>query len=71
MFVIALCNLLTFKQVQTLLRYKAGRLTWALVCLCAICCLPLAWIPCLIENWKDIEHINPSDNTVVGVYKRV
>ncbi|KAL5457123.1 hypothetical protein EMCRGX_G034363 [Ephydatia muelleri] len=59
------------KQVQTLLRHRIGRLTCAVVCLCAIFCLPFAWVPCLMESLKDIEHINPSDNTVVGVYKRI
>ena len=59
------------KQVQTLLRHRIGCLTCAAVCVCAIFCLPFAWIPCLIESMKDIEHVNPSDNTVVGVYQRI
>ena len=62
-------------QFQTQLRYKNGLLMWVAV---GILCLIGAHFlfPCVgflalcIKALKDVEHINPNDGTVVGVYDR-
>ena len=62
-------------QFQTQLHYRNGLLMWVAVgILCIIGagfmfpCLGL--LPLCIKALKDVEHINPNDGTVVGVYDR-
>lgn len=62
-------------QVQTQIRYKNGLFMWVVVGLtCLISasfgapCFGL--IPLCIKSFKDVEHINPVDGTVVGYYNR-
>ena len=61
------------QQVMTRLEYRSGGLAW-LIC-CAICWLTGCWcialIPFCVDGAKDVYHISPTDNTVVGVYKRL
>jgi len=64
------------QQVQTVLQYRSGILTWLLCCIIfwltfefGLCCL--AFIPFCINDAKDVYHITPTDNKVVGVYKRL
>ena len=67
----------TGEQVLTVLSYRVGFLTWIAVLIlllltipfCLCCCL--AFIPLLMKDLKDVYHINPTDNTVVGIYKRL
>jgi hypothetical protein len=64
------------QQVQTVLEYRAGLLTWLV---CALICLFLAeiglcwlaFIPFLIRDLKDVYHITPTDGKVVGIYRRI
>ena len=62
-------------QFQTQLRYKNGLLMWVTVGI--VCLIGAAFlfpcvgvIPLCINALKDVEHINPNDGTVVGVYDR-
>ena len=62
-------------QFQTHLRYKNGLLMWVTVGI--VCLIGAAFlfpcvgvIPLCIKALKDVEHINPNDGTVVGVYDR-
>ena len=62
-------------QVQTEIRYKNGIFTWVAVgitCLVGLSfglpCVGL--IPLCIKAFKDVEHVNPNDGTVVGYYDR-
>ena len=62
-------------QFQTQLRYKNGFLMWVTVGI--VCLIGAAFlfpcvgvIPLCIKALKDVEHINPNDGTVVGVYDR-
>jgi len=61
------------QQVQTVLEYKSGLLTWIVAG--AICLFTglfcLMFIPFCINDLKDVYHINPTDGNVVGVYKRL
>ncbi|CAI8053545.1 Lipopolysaccharide-induced tumor necrosis factor-alpha factor homolog [Geodia barretti] len=64
------------QQVQTVLQYKAGLLTYlvaALICLflseIGLCWLAI--IPFFIRELKDVYHITPTDGRVVGIYKRL
>ena len=61
---------------MTVLRHKSGLLTYAVVALVCLfllgfglCCFGL--IAFLINDLKDVEHINPNTGQVVGVYKRL
>ena len=62
-------------QFQTQIRYKNGFLMWVVVGI--VCLIGAAFlfpcvgvIPLCIKAFKDVEHINPNDGTVVGVYDR-
>ena len=65
-----------FLQVQTVLQYKAGLLTYlvaALICLflteIGLCWLAI--VPFFVRELKDVYHVTPTDGKVVGVYKRL
>ena len=61
---------------MTVLRYKSGLLTYVVVGL--VCFFLLGFCLCcfglfafLINDLKDVEHINPRTGQVVGEYKRL
>ncbi len=71
-----LANTLLPLQVQTILEYRNGLLTWIAVGIIllftaefCLCCLAI--IPLFINELKDVYHISPTDGSVVGVYKRL
>lgn len=62
-------------RVETQLRYRNGLFTWVMVLVLFVffagfylCCL--AFIPLCMKSFKDIEHINPTDGTVVAKVDR-
>ena len=64
------------EQVLTVISHRSGLLTWIAVSIVFVLTLPfglcfLAFIPLLMKDLKDVYHINPTDGTVVGIYKRL
>lgn len=61
------------QQVMTRIEYQSGALTWLICCL--VCWLTGCWcialIPFCIDDTKDVYHYTPTDNKMVGVYKRL
>ena len=64
----------TCTQVQTVLQYRSGTLTWLICCLIFWVtggCWIIALVAFCIDATKDVVHITPTDGKVVGVYKRI
>eukprot|EP00731_Ephydatia_muelleri_P031735 Em0023g242a len=61
------------QQVMTRVEYHSGTLTWLICCL--VCWLTGCWcialIPFCIDDAKDVHHFTPTDNRLVGIYKRL
>ena len=61
------------QQVMTRVEYHSGTLTWLICCL--VCwftgCWCIALIPFCIDDAKDVHHFTPTDNRLVGIYKRL
>ena len=60
------------QNVLTNVNHSAGTLT----CLGVLCCLlvgcwPCSWIPCVMEDFQDVEHSCPNCRALVGVYRRI
>merc|ERR1712232_372982 len=56
------------KEVITRINYKSGGLTFILaggLCLIGLWCC--AWIPCVIDAGKDVEHYCPACNNLLGI----
>nr|CAL36988.1 lipopolysaccharide-induced TNF factor [Suberites domuncula] len=60
------------QQVQTQLEYRSGAMVFIIAAVIFIlgfwccCCIPFC-----IDSFKDVYHINPTDGSVAGVYKRI
>ena len=59
-------------QVQTVLEYRNGLMSWLAVGVMLVfglwCC---ACVPLCLNAFKDVYHISPTDGSVVGVYQRI
>ncbi|XP_039258904.2 lipopolysaccharide-induced tumor necrosis factor-alpha factor homolog [Styela clava] len=57
--------------IVTNVRYEVGLITWfAAGFICLIGCGIFAWIPCLINDMKNVVHTCPNCGKVNGIYNR-
>ena len=59
-------------NITTRTQPKMGLLAWLIVGTLVVTCLcPCAWIPCCVDDLKDVNHQCPSCNAILGTYKKI
>merc|ERR1719334_2713833 len=59
-------------NITTITQPQMGLLAWLVAgVLCITCLWPCAFIPCCIDDLKDVTHQCPSCKAILGVYKKI
>ena len=59
-------------DITTRTQPKMGLLAWLVVAGLVLTCLwPCAFIPCCVDDLKDVTHQCPSCNAILGAYKKI
>ena len=59
-------------NITTITQPQMGLLAWLVAgVLCITCLWPCAFIPCCIDDLKDVTHQCPNCKAILGVYKKI